>query len=186
MLPSDLWVACSDCGAETKFMGARAGTRGSESCRTCYAALAFGFTGARLEEVRVAASKVGGGGRSCARDTAGKKVKMVCAANGLCAPCSALPVALCLSSKMCCLLRLQTPALAACCVLQPAARCSLRRLAPAERCLSKTRKRADNAGWFAGRHSSARQGRVQALSALAAMAMFPVLRTLLPVSGVSR
>ena len=76
ILPSDFWVACSDCGAETKFTGARAGTRGSEPCRTCYAALAFGFTGARLEEVRVAASKVASAGRSTARDAAGKKVKM--------------------------------------------------------------------------------------------------------------
>jgi len=65
----------SECGAETKFQGARAGTRASDTCRTCFAPLSCGFTGARLEEVFVVPSKVGVAGRT-ARDAAGKKVKM--------------------------------------------------------------------------------------------------------------
>ena len=65
----------SECGAETKFQGARAGTRASDTCRTCFAPLSCGFTGARLEEVFVVPSKVGVAGRT-ARDAAGNKVKM--------------------------------------------------------------------------------------------------------------
>ena len=77
LLPCDFWVACSECGAETRFDGMRANTRADKSCHSCFAHLSFGFTAAVLEEVRVAASKgEGGGGRASVRDAAGKKVKM--------------------------------------------------------------------------------------------------------------
>ena len=77
LLPCDFWVACSECGAETRFDGMRANTRADKSCHSCFAHLSFGFASAVLEEVRVAASKgEGGGGRASVRDAAGKKVKM--------------------------------------------------------------------------------------------------------------
>jgi len=74
VLPSSFWVACSQCGAESKFENCRAGTLGNEACRTCFAPLSFGYSGARLEEVRLNSNKGGGAGP---RDAAGKRVKMV-------------------------------------------------------------------------------------------------------------
>jgi len=67
-------VACSQCGAESKFENCRAGTLGNEACRSCFAPLSFGYSGARLEEVRLNSNKGGGAGL---RDAAGKRVKMV-------------------------------------------------------------------------------------------------------------
>ena len=80
LLPSDFWLACAACGAETCLRRLQRGRRAQEVCRGCFAKLSLGFGGVNIHLISSqpsgGGSGGGGGGGGGRKKNAGKQRDM--------------------------------------------------------------------------------------------------------------